>query len=169
MIEADGQGSDGGRKAREVADNRDSVRVASDALLADAQSRQEFLEDPVTYLRSTGAVVNEDIKLTDRDRDVVRLMADERVAEIYEAGKVGELETYLRESYPNLLGDPSRLAWAEMDFHVLIEAVAVAIGVAFVPVLPVDRVSEVARLESVLNARLAAQEARISALEGRIG
>jgi hypothetical protein len=108
------------------------------------------------------------IELTERDREIVRLVTDPELAGFYKVGNLKGLTDHLRAQYPGLVNDPSRVAWTVADFHVAIEAVAVAVGVFVVPVRPVDDFSELARLEAVQAARFEAQERRLAALEAKV-
>lgn len=142
--------------------------VVSEAMNDPAQ-REEFLREPAAFLRAAGIDLPGEITLTDRDRDILRAVADPEIARIYREGDVDQLVNHVAESFPALATPADRVGWAYADFHVIVEAAAIAIGVAVAPIIVADKVSDVARLESLFNARLAAQEERLRALEERLG
>jgi hypothetical protein len=159
----------GRRRVESLLRGKEAVAAVAREVTTDPEQREEFLADPAAFLRRAGAEIPGDIQLTDRDRDIIRIVTDPEMVAIYQSGDVERLREHLRANYPTLVPDPTKVAWTVADFEVAVEAVVVAVGVAFVPVAPVYKVSEVARLEAVVNARLAGQEARLRALEERLG
>jgi hypothetical protein len=144
------------------------VNAVSRAIATDAGQRAEFLADPVAYLRKAGVPLDAKIKFSDRDQEILKLVVDPEIAALYHRGDLAKLAEHLRGNYSGLVNDPSRVAWTVADFHVAIEAVAVAVGVFVAPIRPADDFSEFARLEAIQTARLDAVDARLSAIEAQL-
>jgi hypothetical protein len=126
------------------------------------------LADPVAYLRHAGIPLDANITFTARDQEILKLVVDPEIAMLYNRGDLAKLAEHLRGNYSGLVNDPSRVAWTVADFHVAIEAVAVAVGVFVAPIRPADDFSEFARLEAIQTARLDAVDARLAAIEAQI-
>jgi hypothetical protein len=148
--------------------HKDAVGAASRAIMGDRKQREEFLADPVAFLKKSGVHFNGHVELTDRDRQIIKLVADPEIATMYNTGNIAQLAQYLRGTYPSLVNDPSRVAWTVADFEIAIEAVAIAVGVLVAPLRPADDFSELARLEAVQAARFESMEARMTALETQV-
>jgi hypothetical protein len=151
-----------------VVAHRRAVQNASRAILEDPKQREEFLAAPVAYLKRQGVPVSGHLELSERDHQIIRLIADPSIATLYNSGNVSQLANYLRGNYPGLVNDPSKVAWTVADFEVAIEAVAVAVGVFVAPLRPADDFSELTRLEAVHTARIDALETRIAELETQL-
>jgi len=149
--------------------NKEAVASISEAVMADPRRREEFLADPAAFLEQAGVQLPGSVELTDRDRELVRIVTDQEIGEIYKGGDVEKLKDHLRENYPGMISESTMVADTVADFEVAVEALVIAVGVAFVPILVADKVSEVARVESVVNARLSEHEARLAALEKTLG
>lgn len=172
--------SDGvGAKRLELFTSKDTspqVNAFSQQLLKDSCVRERFLEAPTEVLREHGIYVEEEIKLTDRDRALLTLVGDQRIGHMYASNDFVHLENYVLETYPSLVpdkGDPATSVAADFDVLIEVEAVAVAIvAVAAFAFGVVDKVNQVSfaqatRIETALNARITALEARLSAVEER--
>ena len=151
-----------------AAPQRSTIDAASRRIMQDKHERDEFLGDPAAYLKRAGVPVGGVIKLSNRDKEIIKMVADPEVAAIYKAGDIAKLSQYLRDTYQGLVNDPGRRAWAVADFEVAVEAVAVAVGVFVVPVLQTEDFSEISRLEAVFAARMDAVEKTIAKLETQI-
>jgi hypothetical protein len=150
-----------------VVSNKAAIQNTSRAILADPKQREEFLADPAAYMKKAGIPFSGQISLSERDRDIIKLVSDPGIATLYNSGNIAQLTSYLRGNYPNLINDPIRSAWTVADFEVAIEAVAIAVGVFIAPIRPQDDFSELSRVESVQSARMAALEARVAQLEAQ--
>jgi hypothetical protein len=146
----------------------ESKMAASRRIMSDEKQREEFLKDPSAYLERAGIVSGRAVNLSERDKEIVKMVADPEVLAIYKSGDVARLSGYLRATYQGLVNDPIRPAWTIADFEVAIEAVAVAIGVAVFDVRMMDDYSEAARIEAVLNRRIDALEGALQALQDRV-
>src|SRR3954467_676274 len=123
----------GRRRVEAIFASKRAVAAVAEEVNTDPDKREEFLRDPDAFLRNAGVDLPEHVELTDRDRDLLRIVSDPDFADIYEAGDVTRLKDHLRENYPSLVPDASKVAWTVSDFEVAVEAVVVAVGVAFVP------------------------------------
>lgn len=155
-------------KKTKVTNSTDAMNNASQDIMKDEKRRRAFLADPAAYLKKAGVAVRGHIELSERDKEIITMVADPEVAAIYQRGDIAELSKYLRENYKGLINDPGRVAWTVADFEVAIEAVAIAVGVFVAPIRPPDDFSEVGRLEAVLNARINALEKTIGGLQEQI-
>ena len=153
------------KQLNDLVSSKQSIQAAARKIMTDPKEHSDFLADPEGYLKKAGLAVRGRIDLTERDKQIIKLVADPQLSALYKAGDLAKLSQYLQTSYPTLVNDPVRVAWTVADFEVAIEAVAVAVGVFVAPVAPVEDFSEVSRLEAVHAARLDAVESRISALE----
>jgi hypothetical protein len=144
------------------------IDAASDAIMHDPAQRAAFLADPAAFLKTAGVPIRGTVDLTDRDKEIIRMVADPQVASIYKAGDITKLSQYLRTAYAGLVNDPARVAWTVADFEVAIEAVAIAVGVFVVGVRPPEVFTEIGRVEAVLSARLQAVEAGLAALQAQL-
>jgi hypothetical protein len=156
------------KKLKTVSEHKQAIDAASRVIMTDPKQREQFLADPVSYLKNARIPFGGNIKLTDRDKTIIKLVSDPDIATIYNSGNIAQLAEHLRQNYPGLVNDPSKVAWTVADFEVAIEAVAVAVGVFVAPIRPPEDFSEIARLEAVQGARLNAVEARLAALETQI-
>jgi hypothetical protein len=152
----------------DLINSRHSVQAAARKIMTDPKEHGDFLADPEGYLKKAGLAVKGRIDLTERDKQIIRLVADAQLSALYKAGDMAKLSQYLQTSYPSLVNDPTRVGWTVADFEVAIEAVAVAVGVFVAPLATAEDFSEVARLEAVHAARLDAVESRMSALEAQL-
>ena len=148
---------------------KQNIQSAHRSIMTDQAERHEFLSDPASYLAKRGVPLKGRIELSDRDKQIIKLVADPEVATIYASGDVTRLSQYLRANYAGLINDDTiQPAWTVADFEIAVEAVAVAVGV-FVAPLPVqDDFSEVGRLEALHSTRLQEVEARIASLEAQL-
>lgn len=153
------------KQLQSIVGAKHSVQAAASKIMTDPKEHDAFLADPAAYLKKAGVKVKGHIQLSDRDKAILKLVADHKLSALYKAGDLAQLSQYLTANYPSLVNDPSWVAWTVADFEVAIEAVAIAVGVFVAPVTPVEDFSEMARLEAVLTARLDAIEARIGAIE----
>jgi hypothetical protein len=146
----------------------ETLRAASNSIMNDEKKRNEFLADPAAFLKEAGVTIRGKVDLSERDKEIIKMVADPEVAAIYKSGDIARLSSVLRQRYSGLVNDPSRIAWTVADFEVAIEAVAIAVGVFVAPLRAPDDFSEIARLEAVFTARIDALERKVADLSAKV-
>ena len=142
-------------------------------LVDDPKSLEAFSADPTTTLRQAGIPVEGRLTLTDRDKLLLKLIGDKSVVTLYTTGDIAGLRQYISANYSGLTVPGVQRADVAADFDVLIEAEAVAVGVVAVAAAAVASAVEgglAGEIESagVLNARIAALEARLQIVESQL-
>jgi hypothetical protein len=160
-------------------------------LVTDPAFLNLFTASPNAALQSVGIPVAGEIKLSDRDKLVLKLIADRTIATLYKTGDIAGLRQYITANYAGLAVGGVAKADVAADFDVAIETDVVAVAeVAAVAVAVADMVpnqvlqgeqqfgiqaaqvqgtAQLEQLNAVLNARVAALEARVQMLEKQRG
>jgi hypothetical protein len=146
-------------------------------IATDQQFRDRLAKQPSQTLADFGIKIPSGAKFGERDQLLVRMIGDERIGDMYRAGRIEELQKYLVDNYGKIRNPSGPVESAVADFDVVIEVEAVAvaivavaaIAIAAVIVDPAERFRAMEEMTGVQNARIAALEARIRMLEGRIG
>jgi hypothetical protein len=156
-------------------DNIKPLSTLSAQLVSDAAIREQFLADPNAVLNRLGAGGG-NVVLSERDKEVVRLIGDQQVSALYQQGNVTGLQAYLRDNYANLVArvpGGAQVEGAAADFDVLIEAEVVAVAVVAVAAAAIGSIEHpqavaVRPETAVLNARVAGLEARMANIEATL-
>jgi hypothetical protein len=120
-------------------------------IATDQQFRDRLAKQPSQTLADFGIKIPSGAKFGERDQLLVRMIGDERIGDMYRAGRIEELQKYLVDNYGKIK-NPSGP----------VESAAVIVD-------PAERFRAMEEMTGVQNARIAALEARIRMLEGRIG
>jgi len=153
---------------------RDSVKSLASKLISDHAFRESFIADPTSALKHSGIPMDTALTLTERDKLLLRLIGDKSIETLYKTGDIGALRKHIIDNYKGIAVAGSSKADVAADFDVLIETEVVAVAeVAAVVIAVADivaRPGEQVQVESnaVVQARIAALEARIQMLETQL-
>lgn len=144
-------------------------------LATDEEFRNRLIKQPSQTLADFGIKIPGSAKLSERDQLLVRMVGDERVNELYRAGRIEELQKYLVDNYGKIKNPSGPVESAVADFDVVIEVEAVAVAVVAVAAIAIaavivdqsERFRSIEEMAGVQNARLAALEARVRLMESR--
>lgn len=153
---------------------KQSVASIATKLINDHGFRESFLANPTLALTQAGIPIGTTVKLTDRDKLVLKLIGDKSVENLYKSGNIAELQQYIAANYAGLAVGGASRADAAADFDVVIETevvavvevAAVAIAVADIVASQVNQAVDPA--SAVASARIAALEARVQMLESQL-
>ena len=146
---------------------RANVVALASKLTGDAGFRANFLADPTNALKQAGFPIDTAIKLTDRDKLVLRLIGDKSVESLYKSGNIADLQKYIQANYAGLAVGGATRADAAADFDVVIETEVVAVAeIAAVAIAVADLVAS--QVNQVVDPAAAISGARIAALEARV-
>lgn len=151
----------------------DKMKALATQLGSDAAVRKKFLDNPGAALKGLGITVDPNVKLDARQRAMIELFADPKLAQYYNSGDINSLRLHVAETYKNLLGSEigSIAGFAVADFDVAIEVEAVAVAVVAVAavavgaVQPAERLREFEMQAGLMNAKIAALEARVTVMD----
>lgn len=150
---------------------KQSVAALATKLTSDHGFRESFLANPTEALKQAGIPIDATIKLTDRDKLVLKLIGDKSVETLYKSGNISDLQKYITTNYAGLAVGGATRADAAADFDVVIETEVVAVAeIAAVAIAVADLVQQgisqvVDPASAVATARIAALEARVQMLE----
>jgi hypothetical protein len=136
-------------------------------LVSDDKFRASFIKNPAKALADAGLKDLGPVQLTKRDEQLLNLLGDKRITELYTSGNFAELHEHVSSRYADLVRNPGgEAAFAVADFDVAIEVEAVAVAIVAVAAFAfgvVERFQDFATLQK----RLEVFERRLSTLEMR--
>jgi putative modified peptide len=145
----------------------DATTQLGTRLVSDDKFRASFVKNPNKALADAGLKDLGQVQLTPRDEQLLNLLGDKQITELYRAGKFSDLQAHVSSRYADLIkGGGGLAASAVADFDVAIEVEAVAVAIVAVAAFAfgvVDRFQDVATLSS----QFELLEKRVASLEGR--